>query len=157
LEKYADAEGGGFFDRASDAAPLGGLDTRRKPLQDSPTPGGNPATVMVLDRLYHYTGEQRYRNMAQAALEAFAGQVSDYGMFAATYGLATVLHARHPVQIVVTGPAGDEGAARLELAARGYFRFCKAVLRVDASTDTSLLPRALAETVPHLLTDGAAG
>src|SRR5690348_7260182 len=38
-----DSEGGGFFDRANDAAPMGGLDVRRKPLQDSPTPGANKA------------------------------------------------------------------------------------------------------------------
>ena len=43
IEKYGDAEGGGFFDRASDAPPMGGLDVRRKPFQDSPTPGANSA------------------------------------------------------------------------------------------------------------------
>jgi len=41
IEKYGDAEGGGFFDRASDAPAMGGLDVRRKPFQDSPTPGAN--------------------------------------------------------------------------------------------------------------------
>ena len=41
--------GGGFFDRASDAPPIGGLDVRRKPLQDSPTPGGNSIAAMLLD------------------------------------------------------------------------------------------------------------
>ncbi len=39
IEKYGDAEGGGFFDRASDAPPMGGLEAKRKPFQDSPTPG----------------------------------------------------------------------------------------------------------------------
>jgi len=34
IEKYGDAEGGGFFDRASDAPAMGGLDVRRKPFQD---------------------------------------------------------------------------------------------------------------------------
>src|SRR5262249_18801070 len=48
IEKSADGEGGGFFARASDAEPMGGLDVRRKPLQDSPTPGGNPVAAMVL-------------------------------------------------------------------------------------------------------------
>src|SRR6266850_93697 len=37
ISRYGDAEGGGFFDRPSDAAPMGGLDIRRKPFQDSPT------------------------------------------------------------------------------------------------------------------------
>ena len=37
-KNMATQQGGGFFDRSSDAAPMGGLDVRRKPLQDSPTP-----------------------------------------------------------------------------------------------------------------------
>src|SRR5216683_2138169 len=41
IARYGDAVGGGFFDRPSDAAPMGGLDVRRKPFQDSPTPGAN--------------------------------------------------------------------------------------------------------------------
>src|SRR5262249_33203795 len=41
LAGYFDSESGGFFDRPTDAAPIGGLDVRRKPLQDSPTPGSN--------------------------------------------------------------------------------------------------------------------
>src|SRR5256886_2770747 len=35
ISRHGDAEGGGFFDRPSDAAPMGGLDVRRKPFQDS--------------------------------------------------------------------------------------------------------------------------
>ncbi len=60
LKGYADREGGGFFDRASDAPPMGGLDVRRKPLQDAPTPGGNSVAAMALDRLYAYTGRKIY-------------------------------------------------------------------------------------------------
>ena len=55
---FGDPEGGGFFDRARDAAPMGGLDVRRKPLQDSPTPGANSVAAMVLDRLYAFTGDE---------------------------------------------------------------------------------------------------
>ncbi len=111
IEKYGDREGGGFFDRASDAAPMGGLDVRRKPLQDSPTPGGNPVAAMVLARLFAYTGEKVYRDLCQATLEAFAGVVTQYGLFAATYGLATVLFARHPLQVLVTGATGRRDRA----------------------------------------------
>ena len=130
IEKYGDREGGGFFDRASDAAPMGGLDVRRKPLQDSPTPGGNPVAAMVLARLFAYTGQTLYGEQCQATLEAFAGVVPQYGLFAATYGLATVLYARHPLQILVTGAPGDEAAQRLDRAARSFHRFGKAVLRI---------------------------
>ncbi len=151
IERFADPDGGGFFDRAKDAAPMGGLDVRRKPLQDSPTPAGNSVAAIVLDRLYAFTGEKTYSDWAQKTLEAFVGLVPQYGRFAANYGLATVLHARHPLQVVVTGAAGDPKAADLEKAANETYRFGKAVLRVtpERIASASLAP-ALRETLPHL-------
>ena len=80
VERYGDPDGGGFFDRAKDAAPMGGLDVRRKPLQDSPTPGANSVAVIVLDRLYAFTGEKLYREWAEKTLEAFVGLVPQYGL-----------------------------------------------------------------------------
>src|SRR6202007_1274011 len=65
IEKYGDAEGGGFFDRASDAPPMGGLDVRRKPFQDSPTPGANSVAAIALVRLHGLTGDERYYTSAQ--------------------------------------------------------------------------------------------
>ena len=151
LDKYADSDGGGFFDRSADAPPMGGLDVRRKPLQDSPTPAGNPVAAMVLDRLYAYTGDSRYLQQAETTLEAFAGMAPQYGLFAATYGLASVMHARHPLQIVVTGAEGDEAAEQLARAARWFFRFGKAVLRVTPEgLAGAALPAALRQTLPNL-------
>jgi hypothetical protein len=156
LDKYADRDGGGFFDRSADAPPMGGLDVRRKPLQDSPTPAGNPVAAIVLDRLYAYTGNKLYRQQAQATLDAFAGAAPQYGLFAATYGLASVLHARHPLQVVVTGAAGDEAAEQLARAARSFYRFGKAVLRVtQEGLSGGALPAALRETLPHLRAETA--
>ena len=100
IERYGDPDGGGFFDRAKDAAPMGGLDVRRKPLQDSPTPGANSVAAIVLDRLHGFTGERLYREWAEKTLEAFVGLIPQYGLFAATYGLAALLH-------VASSDAGD--------------------------------------------------
>jgi len=151
VERYGDPDGGGFFDRAKDAAPMGGLDVRRKPLQDSPTPGANSVAVIVLDRLYSFTGEKLYREWAEKTLEAFVGLVPQYGLYAATYGLAALLHARHPLQVVVLGAAGDPQAATLEKTANEIYRFGKAVLRVTPETlATASLAPALRETLPHL-------
>ena len=150
LEKYADKENGGFFDRASDAPPLGGFDVRRKPIQDSPTSAGNAVAIIVLDRLHEYTGKNEYREQAHIALEAFSGIVSRYGMFASTYGLAAVLHARHPLQVVITGAYEDEAARQLERAASLFYRFGKAVLRVTPKPNFEALPRALREMLPGI-------
>jgi len=150
IARYGDAEGGGFFDRPSDAAPMGGLDVRRKPFQDSPTPGANSVAAIALIRLHAFTGEERYRAFAQKTLEAFAGIAPQYGLFAATYGLAATLFAHHPIQVVITGPANDPTAQALEAAAHRVFRFGKSVLRITPETPQLHLAGALKETLPHL-------
>jgi len=155
IEKYGDAEGGGFFDRASDAPAMGGLDVRRKPFQDSPTPSANSVAAMALTRMHAYTDDAKYRGWAEGTLEAFAGVASQYGLFAATYGLAATLFAEHPTQVAITGAAGDEVAARLEEVANGVYRLGKAVLRVTPETSVENLPAALRQTLPHLPKDRA--
>jgi len=151
IERFGDPEAGGFFDRAKDAAPMGGMEIRRKPLQDSPTPGANAVAAIVLDRLYALTGENLYRDCPVKTLEAFAGLVPQYGLFAATYALAALLHARHPLQVVVLGNSGDAKAAALERAANGTYRFGKSTLRVTLDQlETASLAPALRERLPRL-------
>jgi uncharacterized protein YyaL (SSP411 family) len=148
IERYGDPEGGGFFDRAKDAAPMGGLDVRRKPLQDSPTPAGNSVAAIVLDRLHGFTGEPLYRQWAEKTLEAFVGLIPQYGLFAATYALAALVHSRHPLQVVVTGATDDAAAAALEKAAHKIYRYGKSALRVTPETPAGAgLPAALRETL----------
>ncbi len=153
IEKYGDAENGGFFDRASDAPAMGGLEVRRKPFQDSPTPSANSVAAMALTRMHAYTDDAKYYNWAQKTLEAFAGIAPQYGLFAATYGLAALLFAEHPAQVVITGAEGDPAADKLERAANDVFRFGKAVLRVTPFTSLEYLPVALRQTLPHLPKD----
>ena len=156
IEKYGDAEGGGFFDRASDAPPMGGLEVRRKPFQDSPTPSANSVAVMALTRMHAYTDDRRYHDWAKKALEAFAGIAPQYGLFAATYGLAAILFAEHPTQVVITGASDDEVAQKLVEAANSVFRFGKAVLRATPETSIENLPAALRATLIHVPKDTAA-
>jgi hypothetical protein len=153
IEKYGDAEGGGFFDRSSDAPPMGGLEIRRKPFQDSPTPGANSVAAIALIRICSFTDETKYQEWAQKTLEAFAGIAPQYGMFAATYGLAAALFAHHPAQVVISGPATDAIANSLEAAANSVFRFGKSVLRVLPGVTPASLPLAFRETLPHLPKD----
>jgi uncharacterized protein len=155
IEKYGDAEGGGFFDRASDAPAMGGLDVRRKPFQDSPTPSANSVAAMALTRMHAYTDDRKYREWAERTLEAFAGVAPQYGLFAATYGLAATLFAEHPTQVVITGATGDQAALRLEQAANSVFRLGKAILRVTPEAPLEILPRALRQMSPHLPKDRA--
>jgi uncharacterized protein YyaL (SSP411 family) len=155
IARYGDMEGGGFFDRPSDAAPMGGLDVRRKPFQDSPTPGANSVAAIALIRMHAFTGDDRYHSVAQRTLEAFAGIAPQYGMFAATYGLAAALFARHAMQVVITGRPDDPAAQALEAAAHRVYRFGKSVLRLTPGVSLVNLAGALKETLPHLPADKA--
>ena len=155
IARYGDAEGGGFFDRPSDAAPMGGLDVRRKPFQDSPTPGANSVAAIALIRMHAFTGEERYYNFAKKTLEAFAGIAPQYGMFAATYGLAATLFSHHPLQVVITGRPDDPAAKALEDAAHSVYRFGKSVLRLTPGASIANFAGALKETLPHLPADKA--
>jgi len=153
IERYGDSEGGGFFDRPADAAPMGGLDVRRKPFQDSPTPGANSVAAIALIRMHAFTGDERYHAFAQKTLEAFAGIAPRYGLFAATYGLAATLFAHHPLQVVITGRADDPAAQALAVAAYGVYRFGKSVLRLTPGASLANLAGALKQTLPHLPAD----
>src|SRR5258705_13373868 len=91
LERFYDATGCGFFDTekaAKDEVRLGALVTRRKPLQDSPTPAGNPVGAALLLRLEALNGREDYAVEGAGALGAFAGVGGNFGVDAAGAGLA---------------------------------------------------------------------
>jgi uncharacterized protein len=154
IARFYDATSGGFFDSepAADGKSLGVLATRRKPLQDSPTPAGNPMAAIALLRLHHYTGDAGYRDKAEQTLETFAGVAEQFGIFAATYGIAVVHLLESPVQVVVIAEDEDEDTAeKLHAAAVASFSCTKTTLRLAANQAVGEnLPPALAATIPHL-------
>jgi uncharacterized protein YyaL (SSP411 family) len=154
IAKFFDATSGGFFDSepAAEGKSLGVLATRRKPLQDSPTPAGNPMAAIALVRLHHYTGNADYRDQAEQTLETFAGVAGQFGIFAATYGIATLHFLEAPMQVVVIAENGShEAADELLAVAAAPFAFNKSVLRLTANEVVAEnLPPVLAETLPHL-------
>jgi len=154
IAKFFDATSGGFFDckPSGDGQSLGVLSTRRKPLQDSPTPAGNPMAAIALLRLHDYTGDSSYRDKAEQTLEAFAGIADQYGIFAATYGIAVAHFLDSHVQVVVIAQGADDaGASELYSAAVSAFSFGKSVVRLTANEVVAAnLPPALAATIPNL-------
>jgi uncharacterized protein YyaL (SSP411 family) len=154
IARFFDSTGGGFFDAEplGEGKSLGVLSTRRKPVQDSPTPAGNPMAAIALLRLHHYTGDEGYRDKAELTLEAFAGVAEQFGIFVGTYGIAVLHLLENPVQVVVIdGSGSDEGALALSAAAVASFAFNKSVLRLKANQAVAgNLPPALAATIPNL-------
>jgi len=152
IDRFFDPTSGGFFDSEplADGANLGVLATRRKPLQDSPTPAGNPMAAIAVMRVHHYTGDDGYRDKAEQTLEAFAGAAGEFGIFAATYGIAVLHLLESPAQVVVIA-GEDERADALESAAATAFAFTKSNLRLPASQVVAPnLPPILAATLPNL-------
>jgi uncharacterized protein len=150
LERFYDATGCGFFDTektAKDEVRLGALVTRRKPLQDSPTPAGNPVGAALLLRLEALNGREDYAVKALETLETFAGVVEHFGLYAASYGLALQRMVQRAVQVCVIGD--DAAARRLEAVALARYAVNKSVIRLRRE-QLGALPRALAETLPHL-------
>jgi hypothetical protein len=153
IAKFYDAASGGFFDSQppADGKGLGVLAMPRKPLQDSPTPAGNPMAAIALLRLHHYTGDPSYRHKAEQTLETFAGAAEQFGIFAATYGIAIAHLLESPIQVVVIVGEQPEPANDLQAVATAAFAFHKSTLRLTVNHAVAQnLPPALAATIPHL-------
>ena len=104
---------------------------------------------MALSRLYAYTNDSSYREKAELTLRVFAGVAEQYGMFAATYGIAAVMFSQPHTSAIVIG--SGELAGRLYRAALLQFSFSNTVLKLaDNEVSPQNLPPALAETLPSL-------
>ena len=154
VARFHDPREGGFFDMASgpdvgDGLVLGALAARRKPLQDSPTPAGNPMAAIALFRLHAYTNDARYRDLAEGTLKAFAGIAAHYGLFASTYGIALGMYLHPHTQVVIVGSGAR--AEQLEAAALKKFSLNQSVIHLqEGEAVPQMLPPALAETIPNL-------
>ena len=153
IARFIDSHEGGFFDLPSgaevDGLRLGALAARRKPLQDSPTPAGNPSAAIALLRLHALTNNDQYRKLAERTLSAFAGIAGHYGLFCSTYGIALDMCLNPHMQVVVAG--SHELADRLMATAVRRFSLNKSVLHLaQGEAVPQMLPPALAETIPNL-------
>jgi uncharacterized protein len=149
IARFYDHVAGAFYDTATPqdgTIPLGVLGARRKPLQDSPTPAGNPSAASALLRLEALSGRARYREIAEDTLESFAGIVEHFGLYAGSYGLALERLLLDPIQVVVvgTGTAAD----LLESTAIPGFSVNKTVVRLAPS---QLVPGGLPEIFAETL------
>jgi len=152
LTRFYDPTDGGFFDTDASidpAALIGALTARRKPLQDAPTPAGDPVAAIAMIRTHQYTNDQKYRDAAEKTLACFAGVADHFGIYAGTYAIAVRLLNEPHTQLVVIG---DDAIAH-EMAHLGNRRF-----RLNSSTlhlgegqaVAQNLPPALAETLPNM-------
>jgi len=99
---YWDSAEGGYFFAAKDTE---GLVARPKTAADAAVPAGNGTLLGVLSRLAILTGEETYRQRAEAILETFSGEMGRN-----FFPLATLLNnvelLSKPLQIVLVGESG---------------------------------------------------
>jgi hypothetical protein len=158
IDRFYDRTAGAFFDAAAhlgSTPPLGALAARRKPLQDSPTPAGNPTAASALLRLETLSGRQDFREVAEDTLASFSGIVEHFGLYAGSYGLALERLLLDPVQVVVVGSGPD--ALSLEALAVTRFGVNKTVFRIDPGRLVQGgIPEALAEVLLQVPKPGVA-
>jgi hypothetical protein len=150
VERFFDRESSGFFDTpkiAEGERRLGALGARRKPLQDSPTPAGNPMAAALLLRLSELNGSADYKEKARGTLETFASVVEHFGLYAATYATTLQRFLHEPIQVCVVG--NDVQADHLEQVALRGFAVNKTVIRL-VSVEHGKLPPELDATLPIL-------
>jgi uncharacterized protein YyaL (SSP411 family) len=150
LERFHDAERGGFFQTAADAE---ALVIRPKELYDNATPSGNSAAADVLQRLAHLTGEPAYESAAVSALrlvrDAMAGAPLGFG-----WALCALDLYVHPVrEVAIVGDPSLPGTRALaeEVTAR---RFVPGHVLALAHPDDAASREAVALLLERPQTDG---
>jgi uncharacterized protein len=117
LARFADPEGG-FFDTADDHERLV---TRPKDVQDNATPSGNAMATFALLRLAAFTGEGRYRSVAERAISTVTPFAVRYPTAFAMWLQAIDLALADVAEVAIVGEPGDPATVALRgVAAGGY-------------------------------------
>ncbi|HEU4685625.1 MAG TPA: thioredoxin domain-containing protein [Nitrospira sp.] len=133
LKNFWDDERGGCFFTSHDHEPLL---QRMKTGTDNAIPSGNAVLVMLLFRLFSFTGEERYYDLAVRILKVFRGQLRR------AYGSSALLcavdwHVAHPKEIVVMGSCGNPLTEALVRAVHQRYIPNKVVLCVEDQAESA--------------------
>lgn len=105
LERFADKQGGGFFDTWDRTESLGRLRDRQKSLQE------NTVCAEVFNRLHSLTRNEDYARTARSTLEGFASDYQAMGHFAAGYARAVDTFLEGAAEVNIVGGAADRTQA----------------------------------------------
>ena len=135
-ERHFAAPDGGYYGSAADATDVL---VRGLSAGDNVTPSGNGMMAEVQARLFHLTGEDRWRAADERTIGAFAG--AEHGLAAMPSLLAAADLLTEGASVVAVGDPADPRAAALARAALAHPDPAIAVLRAAS-------PRALPEDHP---------
>jgi hypothetical protein len=103
IERYHDDKDGAFYFTASDGEEL---ITRTKDPRDGAIPSGNSVAAMNLLRLYHLTGNTKYRENAESIFKVFAPLTAQSASSFERLMCAVDFYHGTPREIVIAGPLG---------------------------------------------------
>jgi uncharacterized protein YyaL (SSP411 family) len=118
IDLFSDSDGG-FFDTAKDSETLL---LRPKDVQDNATPSGNALACDALLKLAEFTGEGRYRDLAEKSLVLVAGMAVRYPTAFARWLSAADFALGSTRQVAVVFDANGDRASELIRVVRSGFR-----------------------------------
>ena len=107
-----DPAGAGYFHSADDTMDV---IARSKTINDNAVPSGNGTMVEVLSRLYFHTGDDAYRQRAEAVARLFSGDDPQY-LLSVPGLLNAVELSQRAIQVVVVGDPRDPATVALRRA-----------------------------------------
>jgi hypothetical protein len=102
IDRFWDKDGAGFFDTGEEV-----IGIRLKGIEDIPRPSPNAVAILVLLRLSAISGDDRYRDQAVKALEAFSSEASLMAIRGGYYFCALEAFYRM-VKLEIRAGAGSE-------------------------------------------------
>jgi uncharacterized protein YyaL (SSP411 family) len=131
-ERHFAAEDGGYYTSANDAADIL---VRGRSAGDDATPSGNGMMAEVQARLFHLTGEARWRDGATRTIAAFTGQTRPLAAMPGLLAAADLLE--NAATVVIAGDPADADAQALALAALALPDPATVVLRTEGGAPLS--------------------
>jgi uncharacterized protein YyaL (SSP411 family) len=110
---------GGFYDTSGEHE---ALIARPRAAYDSPTPTGNSMAATVLLKMAAYTGEDRYRRLAEDALASLAAVAAAAPVMSGQWLSAALLAHEGVVEVAIVGDTTGPAGGALLAAARDFFR-----------------------------------
>jgi uncharacterized protein YyaL (SSP411 family) len=148
-QHFADREHGGWFMTADDAEKL---IAREKPMYDGAEPSGTSIAIMNALRLHTFTGDERWRAVAQEALSSLHEILTERPLAMAEALVALDYHADVPKEVALVWPAG-QGADGLHAVLRATFVPNRALAGAAEGAEVE----ALARLVPFIAEKVAVG
>jgi len=140
IELFEDPAGG-FFDTSKDGEVLL---LRPKDVQDNATPSGNALACEALLKLADFTGEGKYRDLAEKSLRLVVGMAVRYPTAFGKWLSAAENALEHTKQVAVLYEVGDEDASELIRFIQSQYR-PNIIIAASAYPPTSNAPALLFE------------